>query len=45
LTALIASTMIVAPSVGGFTISATRPIGVTCITRAKWWVVAFEDIT
>jgi hypothetical protein len=45
LTALIASTMIVDPSVGGFTISATRPIGVTCITRAKWWVVAFEDIT
>jgi hypothetical protein len=45
LPALAGATMTVAPSVGGFTISATRPAGVNCDARAKWWVVQFEDIT
>jgi len=43
--ALAGATMTVAPSAGGFTISATRPAGINCDCRAKWWVVQFEDIT
>jgi hypothetical protein len=43
--ALAGATMTAAASAGGFTISATRPAGVNCDCRAKWWVVEFEDIT
>jgi hypothetical protein len=45
LAALAGATMTAAASAGGFTISATRPAGVNCDCRAKWWVVQFEDIT
>ena len=39
------ASMTVAPSSNGFTISATRPAGVACTARAKWWINSFEDIT
>jgi hypothetical protein len=43
--ALAGATMTAAATAGGFTISATRPTGVNCDCRAKWWVVEFENIT
>lgn len=43
--AMATATTTVSASAGGVTIYATRPSGVACLTRAKWWAVEFEDIT
>lgn len=43
--AISTATTTVSASAGGVTIYASRPTGVACLVRAKWWVVEFEDIT
>ena len=42
---LAGATATVAASAGGFTISATRPTGVACHAKARWWTNTFEDLT